>query len=188
MPSSSYKAAVATATAAKASATAQAQALLAQYGAAQAHTAACKAAQGVAQAVAAAAQAQAHTAIAGVVGRCLTAVFDDPYTFQVVFEERRGKTDATLQFVRDGQPIGPLGAAGGGVVDMAAFALRLASLVLAQPQRRRLLVLDEPFKFVSAEYRGRVRALVEALASEMGVQFLLVTHIPELRCGTVVDL
>lgn len=140
------------------------------------------------QLVAQAVQQEAHSQIAGVVSRCMEAVFDEPYEFKINFDRKRGRTEAALTFVREDLEVDPLTASGGGVVDVASFALRLACLVLARPQIRRLLCLDEPFRFVSKDYRPRVRALMEGLAKEMNVQIIQVTHIDELRCGTVVEL
>lgn len=145
-------------------------------------------AQRLAQAVAQHVQEQAHKQIAAVVTRSLAAVFDDPYEFKIIFERKRGRTEARLVFVRDGLEVDPMTACGGGVVDVAAFALRLSCLMLSRPPLRRLLVLDEPFKFLSPEYRGRLRQLIETLSKDMGVQFLLVTHMDELKIGNVVAL
>lgn len=133
-------------------------------------------------------QQRVHQQIATVVSKCLTEIFDEPYTFVIAFEKRRNRTEARLVFVREGQEIDPLTASGGGVVDVASFALRLACLVLAQPPARKVLILDEPFKFVSAQYRPRVRGLLESLSEEMGVQFIFVTHTEEFQCGTVVNI
>lgn len=141
-------------------------------------------AQSIAQAVAQRLQSQAHKQIAEIVTKCL-AIFDEPYTFRIVFERKRGRTEARLVFERDGLEVDPLTASGGGVVDVAAFALRVAALVLARPALRRVLVMDEPFRFVSAEYTPRVRALLESLARDMGIQIVLVTHNRGLQAGVV---
>jgi len=140
------------------------------------------------QVAAAAVQRQAHGQIASVVSRCLEAVFDDPYEFRIEFEEKRGKTEAKLLFARDGNPIDPMTASGGGVVDVAAFAARMACLLLSRPARRRLLVLDEPWKYLSSEYRPRMKGLIETLADEMQVQFIIVTHSEEFKIGKVVRI
>jgi len=145
-------------------------------------------AQIVVQEVAAAVQQQAHRSIAGVVSRCLEAVFDDPYEFRIAFEQKRGKTEAVLKFVRNGAVVDPMTASGGGVVDVAAFALRLACLVLSRPAKRRLLVLDEPFRFLSRDLRPKVKQLIETLAEEMKIQFVVVTHDPALTAGKVIEL
>ena len=133
-------------------------------------------------------QTQAHDRIAGVVSRCLEAVFDEPYTFKLIFETKRGKTEARLIFERDGLEVDPMTAAGGGVVDVAAFALRLSCLMLSRPPLRRLIALDEPFRFVHEAYRDRMSSLLQTLSKEMDVQILMVTHIREMVSGEVLQV
>ena len=147
-------------------------------------------AQALVQVVAEQVQASAHRQIASVVTRCLKAVFgDEAYQFRIDFKRSRGKTEAKLVFVRDGLVIDePTNAAGGGVVDVAAFALRLACLVLSRPRKRKLLCLDEPFRFLSREHRPAVRELLLAMAEELKVQIVMVTHSEELTAGKVFDL
>jgi len=146
-------------------------------------------AQVIVQQVAQAVQQQAHSRIAGVVSKCLETVFGGSYGFKIHFERKRGRTEARLVLLKDGNEIDdPLNADSGGVIDVAAFALRLACLVLAKPSLRRIVVLDEPFKFVDEANRENVRQLLEGLAEDMKMQFVVVTHIKELQCGKVVDL
>ena len=147
-------------------------------------------AQKILQAAAEAVQQQAHRRLASVVTRCLKAVFgeEDAYEFRIRFEQKRGKTEAQLLFARDGMEVDPVDAAGGGVIDVAAFALRTACLLLTVPPKRRLLVLDEPFKMLSRTYRARVRQLLITLAEEMSLQIIMVTHSEELIAGKVVEL
>jgi len=146
-------------------------------------------AQKVLQAVAQTVQQQAHDRIAGVVTRCLEAVFpDDPYEFKILFEQKRGRTEARLVFMRRGHEVDPLTASGGGAVDVAAFALRVSCIMLSKPPVRRILFLDEPFRFVSVKYRDRVRRMLEALADDLKMQFVFSTHMPELRTGEIIQL
>lgn len=145
-------------------------------------------AQGIAQAVAQEVQEQAHKQVADMVTRCLRTVFDDPYTFQISFERLRGRTEAVLSFLRNGLTVDPMDASGGGVVDVAGFALRLSCLLLSRPPLRRFVILDEPFKFVSEQHWPRLRALLHSLAEELHIQFLIITHIQELQTGKVVSL
>lgn len=146
-------------------------------------------AQTILQKIAQTVQQQAHDRIAAVVSRCLSAVFaEEAYEFRIAFERKRGRTEARLVFVRDGHELSPRSSSGGGVIDVAAFALRLACLMLSRPSLRRLIVLDEPFRFVSSEYRPQLKAMLETLAKEMDVQFVLVTHIEDLEIGKVVEI
>ncbi len=145
-------------------------------------------AQKVLQIVAQSVQQQAHDKIAGVVSQCLESVFDEPYEFKILFEQKRGRTEAKLVFSRNGNECDPLTASGGGPVDVASFALRLSCLLLTRPATRRVLILDEPFKFLSENYRERIRVMLETLSKEMKVQIIMVTHLDELRCGKVIEL
>jgi DNA repair exonuclease SbcCD ATPase subunit len=142
--------------------------------------------QGVAQDV----QQRSHEAVATLVTRCLKTVFGEEYgyEFRINFEQRRGRTEADLCFVREGKEIDPTSASGGGVVDLASFALRLACLLLSRPPKRRLLVADECFKHLSRNHTETVRELIETLAAELSLQVILVTHDPSLACGKVVEL
>ena len=145
-------------------------------------------ARGIAQAAAQEVQTRAHRAVARVASRCLRAVMDDPYELRIAFERRRGRTEARISFARDGAEVDPTTAAGGGAVDVAAFALRLACLRLSRPRMRPLLVLDEPLRHLSRELRPRAAALIEALCAETGAQVVMTTHDRALRVGAVVDL
>lgn len=145
-------------------------------------------AQEILQSLAQAVQQKAHQRIAEVVSSCLSAVFDDPYEFHIEFERKRGKTEARLRFKRWGLDVDPMSSTGGGVVDVAAFALRVACLVMHRPRLRPFLALDEPFRFVSAQYRDNVRKMLESLSKDMGIQIVMVTHIEELATGQIVRL
>lgn len=135
-------------------------------------------------------QQQAHEKITRVVTSCLQSVFfDEDYGFKIRFDRKRNKTEGTIIITNAGRDVeDPLEAEGGGVLDVAAFVLQLSCLMLTKPPVRRLMILDEPFKFVSAEYQENVRIMVEMLAEDFNVQFITVTHVEELMIGKVVRL
>ena len=145
-------------------------------------------AQSILQHVSQVIQQAAHSKISDVVSRCLESIFDEPYKFKIKFERKRGRTEAKLLFERNGLEVDPLTASGGGVIDIASFALRLACLVLTRPPLRRLLVLDEHFKHISVEYRPKIKKLLEVLSKEMKIQIIMVTHQNELATGNVIRL
>lgn len=149
---------------------------------------ACAEAQEILQDLAQQIQQRAHHKISEIVTKALQTVFEDPYEFKIEFTKKRGKTEAEIKFVRDGQEIDPMTASGGGVVDVTAFALRLACLCLSRPRARLLVVLDEPFKFVSVDLLPRIRYLLKMLTEETDAQFIIITHLPELACGKVYKL
>ena len=150
-------------------------------------------AQQVVQQLAKEIQQQVHERISAVVTECLQTVFDEPYSFRIRFDAKRGKTEASLEFSRAGVVLDdPLNEIGGGVIDVASFALRVACLMLARPKRRRLLVLDEPLKNVRGlQNRQRVRDMLEKLADDLDMQIVLNVDLdayPEFGLGTVIEI
>ncbi len=145
-------------------------------------------AQDMLQKLAQAVQQQVHGRISKVVSTCLESVFPDPYEFHIEFERKRGKTEASLKFIRDGNQLDPLTSAGGGMVDVAAFALRMSALMLHRPRISRVLVADEPFRFVSVQYQDSIREMLEKLSKDTGIQIIFVTHNETYETGKVVRI
>ena len=122
------------------------------------------------------------------VSKALSSVFDDPYEFKIIYTQRAGKTNIEFKLLRDGMELDPMSSVGGGVLDITAFVLRVVAILTSKPAHRSLVILDEPFRFVSVEYRERCKLFIEKLAAELGVQFILVTHMEELQCGKVIKI
>lgn len=125
-------------------------------------------------------QSQLKLKIEDIVNLALNTVFPDEYLFQVDFNVSRGKTDAELVFVnqKTGGRVDPMTASGGGVVDIVAFALRIAGYVL-ESNVDNVIILDEPFRFVSKDLVDRAGEILKVLSTKLGLQIILVTHIPE---------
>lgn len=135
-------------------------------------------------------QHKVHQRIAGIASRCLAAIFGDgAYELKCSFDVKRNKTEASFILCRDGIELeNPQDAAGGGVVDVVAFALRCANIRFRRIPLRPLLVLDEPFKWLSKEHRPAVRQMIEEMSEELGIQFIIVTHDPEYIIGKVIEV
>ena len=142
------------------------------------------------QAVFAQIQENVHKTISDIVTRCLQAVFgEEAYEFKIAFEQKRNKIEAEIQFIKNGEIFHPMTQSGGGVLDVAAFGLRLSAVLLTLVNRkRRILILDEPFRFLSVEYRPKIRDLIQQLAEELDFQFILITHAKELEIGDVIRI
>lgn len=143
----------------------------------------------IAQEVAKTVQQKAHKRIAGVVTSCLKTVYgEEGYTFKIIFDKKRNRTEARLVFSRNGKEVDPLTASGGGAVDVAAFALRLSCLLLNVPPVKRCVIFDEPFRYVSEEYRDNIKQMLENLQKDLKVQFIYVTHQEALKTGNVIRI
>ena len=114
--------------------------------------------------------------ISDVTSLALDSVFDDPYELKVNFVQRRNKMECDLTFVRDGLEIDPIEASGVGAIDVASFALRIASWSMMRPRSRNVIILDEPFRYLSENYQEQASLMVKELSRKLGLQFIIVTH------------
>jgi len=125
-------------------------------------------------------QQQLQYHISDITSLALEAVFNDPYQLVVEFVQRRNKTECDLFFRRDGQRMDPLSASGGGAVDVASFALRIASWSMEHPKPRNVIILDEPLRFLSANHQEKASVMIKEISKKLGIQFIIVTHEPIL--------
>lgn len=148
-----------------------------------------KQAQIILQNIAQTIQQSAHEHISRIVSQCLRVIFgNDAYRFSIEFERKRGKTEARLCFTKGKHEFDPKEDIGGSVLDVVSFALRISAIVMTQPRIRKLIIMDEPFKSLSASRKSRVGEMIERLAIELKVQFILITHDEELKIGKVIEL
>ncbi len=114
--------------------------------------------------------------ISDITSLALEAVFNDPYELVAEFVQRRNKTECDLYFERDNNRMDPLSASGGGAVDVAAFALRVASWSMQHPRSRAVLVLDEPFKHLKGEKENhRVLEMIKQISEKLKTQIIMVS-------------
>jgi DNA repair exonuclease SbcCD ATPase subunit len=117
-----------------------------------------------------------------VVSTALSSVFDEVYEFKLEFREKRGKTEAEILLVKNGETIKPVESVGGGVLDITSFALRLAFWSLTK-ETRPLLVLDEPFKHLSSGLQSKAAEMLKTLSNKLGIQMIIISHIKQLIEG-----
>lgn len=119
-------------------------------------------------------QTQLEEYISDVVTSALEIVFNEPYKFHIEFVQRRNKTEADLFFTKGEHRISPLDASGGGVINVADFALRVGLLMLST--NRKVLILDEPFNFLHSKvFHQRVANLLEVISKQTGIQIIMIT-------------
>jgi len=114
--------------------------------------------------------------ISDITSLALEAVFPDPYELKANFIQRRNKTECDLTFVRDEMEIDPIEASGVGAIDVAAFALRIASWSMNIPHTRNTIILDEPFRFLSKNYQEQASMMIHEISQKLGIQCIIVTH------------
>lgn len=132
-----------------------------------------------AQQIAKETQEQVKFQLEDIVNLALNAVYGNVYKFALEFELKRGNSEAYLILYKDGERIDdPMNSTGGGVCDILSFALRIAMLIISK--NRRILIMDEPFKYVSKDLREQAVEIIKRISTDLGVQIICVTHDEEL--------
>jgi DNA repair exonuclease SbcCD ATPase subunit len=126
-------------------------------------------------------QEQLKIHVEDIVQLALDAIFPDRYIFEIQFNIAYGKTTAELVFIskQSGHIVDPMVASGGGVVDVCSFALRLACWTLSRGVDK-VIILDEPFRFLSKNLQERAGMLLKELSDKLGIQIILITHLDAL--------
>ena len=126
-------------------------------------------------------QEQLQYHISDIASLALESVYDYPYKLLARFVQRRNKSECDLLFSRNGEEIlEPIDASGGGVINLASFALRVASWTMQSPRTNNVLILDEPFGNVSVDLLPRVSDMVQQISHKLGLQIIMITHAEEL--------
>lgn len=126
-------------------------------------------------------QADAQKTIEELVTRGLTTIFNEDISFHLV-QTQRGKTPEVKFLVKsrasNGRTIetSVMDARGGGMAAVVGFLLRLVVLLLSKDKKEPILILDESFSHVSAEYERPLAEFIQQLVQKTKVQIILVTH------------
>lgn len=120
-------------------------------------------------------QSDATAFFTSCVQSALDIVFPGAYVFKMEFASRRNQAELDMWLDRNGEKVSALDSAGGGVVDVISFALRTCCLLLSK--KAKLLILDEPFKFIRGEARDRLGDLLNLLSVESHVQVIMVADV-----------
>ena len=121
-------------------------------------------------------QQQLEYHISNITSLALEAVFDNPYKLQIDFVERRNQTECDIYFVRNENKVKPLEDSGGGAIDVASFALRIACWSMQNPKSRNVMILDEPFKHLKGQEANiRVLDMIHEISTKLNLQIIMIS-------------
>ena len=118
-----------------------------------------------------------------IVTTALQTVFqDNNVEFRATFESKRGRTECVLEVGENGvfgSPI--LDLKGGGLADVASFALRASFWSI--DRTRPVLILDEPMKFLDSALAPLAADMLRMVSDKLGIQIIMVSHVNALVEG-----
>lgn len=106
-------------------------------------------------------------------------VFDRPFEFKLIFEEKRNKIEARPVIKEGENEYDPKDEMGGGIIDIISFALRVVLWSLQTNRTRNVFILDEPFKWTGA-LMVKAGMMLKELSDKLGIQVIMITHDDEL--------
>lgn len=124
-------------------------------------------------------RAATGNALSAALTEALKSVFSDDYSCRIALTMLRSKPAAVLQVKGGGwdEMADPIDSRGGGVIDVLAFASRVAVLEAVQPSPRGLpLILDEPMDALDRSRAPDAGMLIAQLSRTTGRQIIFVTH------------
>lgn len=121
-------------------------------------------------------------ALATVVSRGLSIIFDKPMRLEILSEISRGASAVEFRLTTgegdDAITTDIMSAEGGSVVEIASFLLRVLLILASRPPLRRVIVIDESFRMVEDNKVPVLAQMVRELIDRLGIQVILVTHMP----------
>jgi DNA repair exonuclease SbcCD ATPase subunit len=119
-----------------------------------------------------------ENSIKAVSNSALKCVFGDKYELGMDFNLKRNSNEIDIYLLEKGtnNRVKPTDACGGGVIDLLSMSLRITMWTLKRPRTRPLLILDEPFKFLSRDLKPLAAEMIKNLSESLKIQMLIVSH------------
>jgi DNA repair exonuclease SbcCD ATPase subunit len=112
----------------------------------------------------------------------LKSIYQKDYQFQLDFSQRGnlGELDFKLKAPENQGFLDIKDCTAGGSFDIISLALRFVLLQVMRPKVEGFVVLDEPTKMLSREFRANEYNFYKYIAEKLGRQLLIITHSQEL--------
>jgi len=124
-------------------------------------------------------QKDAKAYIENITTMAIQAIFDHPYTYHLIFEEKRNTMTCT-PVIRDGDnEYIPKDDQGGAMLDIIGFIQKIVLWSMQSPRSRNTMVFDEPFRFLGA-FTIKAAQIVQKLSKKLGFQVIIITHAMDL--------
>ena len=125
-------------------------------------------------------QEEAFSYIEETITLALQSVYGTEYSFEIVSETKRDQQEITFSVNKGGLKLEPRqDSLGGGVIDICSLALRMVMWTLERNSSCPIIILDEPFKNVSSQYREKASQMIKTISDMLNIQIIMVTHMSE---------
>ena len=134
-------------------------------------------------------QHKLKTKVEELMNSIVTSLFEkEDYNF-VLLEQTRGDLVEFRPAILDSDKneYDPEDELGGSIVDLIGLAWKVICLCLERPAKRRILIADEPFRFIGKSLLPKIGDMLNNISSKLGIQIIINTHEDDLVfCGNKV--
>lgn len=110
------------------------------------------------------------------VGRGLTAIFEQYFQFKIKISTKRGNLNYDMYLLEDGKECDIMNSYGGGIVDIISILMRIVTILVVTPPLKRILILDESLKHLSRDYIDNAAEFLRNLGKDLGFTIIMVSH------------
>ena len=109
----------------------------------------------------------------------LEAIFETPFEFRIKTYTKRGILNYDMVLVEDGKECDILNSSVGGVASVISVLLRIVTILVVEPPRKRLLVLDEALAQLGSADVENASNFLKKLGQELDFTIVMITHEPK---------
>ena len=110
----------------------------------------------------------------------LQTIFGKEFKFYIEYTESRNEINCNFYVKENDRLLDMFYMVAGGAIDVISFGLRLVILLMIKPPLEYVLILDEPFHFLSADKLKLMSVLLKRLRHDFNIQFIITSHQKEL--------
>lgn len=133
---------------------------------------------------------QIKNQVESLVTYALQSILGEKYGFELVFDRRGNYEEVLFKIITPNlsETYDPKDTESGFVLDLVATSLRLVLLSMFFPKENYPIILDEPFKHISANYVPKISKFLNTISKKMGKQIIMVTHNSELIGENIIKI
>ena len=110
-----------------------------------------------------------------VITLAIQSVFDEPFVFELQFQQKRNRIEAVPVIKIGNEEFDPKDELGGAIIDIISFVFRIVLWGVAAEKTRPIFILDEPFRFTGSLV-VKAGEMVKFLSKELKLQIIIVSH------------
>ena len=109
----------------------------------------------------------------------LSKIFEKDIIFNIKISTYRNQPAVEVFLTEEGIEVSPQKSSGGGINDIISLVVRIIFIHLQNSSK--IIILDEPLKFLSLEYLENASSFISEICERLGIQIIMVSHKQDIQ-------